>query len=635
MWKSQNTRFIFSPEAAAESLPTCSKESRPCALSKSWSTREPSSACASPACRYGTTCEPSAPTILSAPECSQTFENTAMTLSLPGAFLAKIFHAREKARAYAAREADFGRSLRVSFAKFDPATYSWKIPRFLFQGDWATFSPTWPRYGMMVHTVSCRQVPSGADIGETVSGEHSGEEHEKQNVETNEKRGVVLSILRKEDGTAAQCRWSFGGLQPIFQTEVLLDEVPGQSGSKAGSETLSVALARAEVEAGVLRTLQFKEELASTPQRPQRGEQCAGELADTLRELSRTFAQTGATGTFEFSAEVNCYKTKPWVADTGVTAFGELSGGGIETAQESALWPTVTVHGNGNRSEYGGKSGDGLDTAVKRAGAVSATEPTPTCAGLDGGSNSRRAARARGRYIEGAGAKSATGPTPTVHDKIRGQVAAHGREKRQGYGTQGNLNDEVVRRAESAPWPTPKARDCDPTSRNQKPRDDLKCAVEMGRTKSHTYPTIGTKTMGGCSGSFAKLKELEGIGCLTPEERRAMSSHLTGGKDPERADCGMLNPDWVEWLMDWPIWWTDVDFRNTDGWRCRFVWLDPADDPADWPTPLMERITRRKTNRVNRIETLGNGQVPLCAAVAFVFAFEILEVAIYTERKAA
>lgn len=157
----------------------------------------------------------------------------------------------------------------------------------------------------------------------------------------------------------------------------------------------------------------------------------------------------------------------------------------------------------------------------------------------------------------------------------------------------------------------------------------------MGSTKSHTYPTIGTKTMGGCSGSFAKLKELEGIGCLTPEERRATSSHLTGGKDPERADCGMLNPDWVEWLMDWPIWWTDVDFRNTDGGRCRFVWLDPADDPADWPTPLMERITRRKTNRVNRIETLGNGQVPLCAAIAFVFGFEILEVAIYTERKAA
>ena len=250
----------------------------------------------------------------------------------------------------------------------------------------------------------------------------------------------------------------------------------------------------------------------------------------------------------------------------------------------SATGPTVTVHGNGNRSEYGGKSGDGLDTAVKRAGAKSAPWPTPTCAGLDGGSNSRRAAKARGRYIEGAGAGSATGPTPTAH----------------------------------AAKPVCK----------EKARDALNYAVERGETKSHTYPTVGTKTMGGCSGSFAKLKELEEIGRQTPEERRAMSSRLTGGKDPERADCGMLNPDWVEWLMDWPIYWTDVDFRNTDGGRCRFVWLDPADDPADWPTPLMERITRRKANRVNRIETLGNGQVPLCAAVAFAFGFEIVRVVI-------
>ena len=398
MWKSQNTRFIFSPEAAAESLPTCSKESRPCAPSRSWSTREPSSACASPACRYGTTCEPSAPTIQSAPECSQTYANAATRLSLPGAFRVRIFHAREKARAYAEREADYGRNMRVSFAKFDPVSYSWKIPHFLFQGDWNTYSQTWPRWGMMV-----------------------------------------------------------------------------------------------------------------------RGE---------------------------------CFQLPPWVQDTGATAFGELSGAGIEAAAESAPWPTVTAKGNGNRSEYGGKSGDGLDTAVKRAG------------------------------------------------------------------------------AKSAPWPTPKCRDCDPTSRNQKPRDDLKCAVEMGATKSHLYPTVGTQTMGGCSGSFAKLKELEEIGRLTPEERRAMSSHLTGGKDPDTANCGMLNPDWVEWLMGWPIWWTDVNFRNADGGQCVMPWLDLADDPAEWPTPLMQRITMRKTHRVHRIETLGNGQVPLCAAVAFIYGRAILRVAL-------
>ena len=44
----------------------------------------------------------------------------------------------------------------------------------------------------------------------------------------------------------------------------------------------------------------------------------------------------------------------------------------------------------------------------------------------------------------------------------------------------------------------------------------------------------------------------------------------------------------------------------------------------DWTPPLMARITTKKKHRVPRINTLGNGQVPLCAAVAFVWGFEIL-----------
>ena len=446
MWKDQNTRFIFSPGAAAESLPTCSMGSRPCAPSKSWSTREPSSACVSPACRFGTTCERSAPTIQSAPECSTTYANTATRLSLPGAFLAKIFHARERARAYAEREADYGRNMRVSFAKFDPVSYSWKIPHFLFQGDLATFSQTWPRWGMMVRG-ECFQLPPWVqDTGATAFGELSG-------------AGI-------EDGNAPA---RFFGTSPCRPQP---------------------------------RSAKFRR---STPN-----------LGEVVEEENRRLAESA--------------------------------------------WPTPTAKGNGNRSEYGGKSGDGLDTAVNRA------------------------------------AESATGPTPTAHDRMPGTTKPHGfiidgKEKQR------NLNDEVVRRAISATGPTPKCQDCDPTSRNQKPRDDLKCAVEMGATKSHLYPTVGTQTMGGCSGSFAKLKELEEIGRQTPEERRAMSSHLTGGKDPDTANCGMLNPDWVEWLMGWPIWWTDVNFRNADGGQCVMPWLDLADDPAEWPTPLMQRITTRKTAR--------------------------------------
>lgn len=281
--------------------------------------------------------------------------------------------------------------MRVSFAKFDPVSYSWKIPHFLFQGDLETYSQTWPRYGMMV-----------------------------------------------------------------------------------------------------------------------RGE---------------------------------CFRLPPWVQDTDANAFGGLSGAGIEAEEESTLWPTVTVHGNGNRSEYGGKSGDGLDTAVKRASAQSTT------------------------------------------------------------------------------WPTPCATDHKGSGKNGAERDRLDYAVERGKTKSHIYPTVGTKTMGGCSGSFAKLKKLEEDGRLTAKERRAMSSHLTGGKEPDTTNCGMLNPDWVEWLMGWPFGWTDIAITYGV-----FYWLDLSDDPADWTPPLMQRITTRKKHRVPRIEMLGNGQVPLCAAVAFVWCFEILRV---------
>ena len=186
------------------------------------------------------------------------------------------------------------------------------------------------------------------------------------------------------------------------------------------------------------------------------------------------------------------------------------------------------------------------------------------------------------------------------------------------------LGDDVAdeRAAESAPWPTPCATDHKGSGKNGADRDRLDYAVERGKTKSHLYQTVGTKTMGGCSGSFAKLKELEEIGRQTPEERRAMSSHLTGGKDPDTANVGMLNPDWVEWLMGWPIGWTDID----DGGE--LLWLELDDDPAEWKPPLMHRITRKKKHRVKRIETLGNGQVPLCAAVAFAFGFEIVRVVI-------
>ena len=154
----------------------------------------------------------------------------------------------------------------------------------------------------------------------------------------------------------------------------------------------------------------------------------------------------------------------------------------------------------------------------------------------------------------------------------------------------------------------------------------------MVRGECYPLPTwadaIGATAFGERSGDVIEYltpceNGLEGCANgMTPEERRAMSSHLTGGKDTDTANCLLLNPDWVEWMMGWPLGWTDIAITSGV-----FYWLDLSDDPADWTPPLMARITTRKKHRAPRIETLGNGQVPLCAVIAFVFGFEILEVA--------
>ena len=78
---------------------------------------------------------------------------------------------------------------------------------------------------------------------------------------------------------------------------------------------------------------------------------------------------------------------------------------------------------------------------------------------------------------------------------------------------------------------------------------------------------------------------------------------------------GQLNPDWVEWLMGWPVGHTDAERAS-----CEADFRPLPDDPADLPpdSPLyLPRTTTRRQHRASRIKALGNGQVPLCAAVAF------------------
>jgi DNA (cytosine-5)-methyltransferase 1 len=79
------------------------------------------------------------------------------------------------------------------------------------------------------------------------------------------------------------------------------------------------------------------------------------------------------------------------------------------------------------------------------------------------------------------------------------------------------------------------------------------------------------------------------------------------GNKPETV--GKLNPDWVEWLMGWPIGWTSIEPITELDWR------DWSVDPAD--SDEVPRVAAGIKHRVGRLKAIGNGQVPQVAAMAW------------------
>lgn len=135
---------------------------------------------------------------------------------------------------------------------------------------------------------------------------------------------------------------------------------------------------------------------------------------------------------------------------------------------------------------------------------------TPNYTGLDGGSNSRKALR--NRMI----AQREKFLTPMASDARRSQMKLESLRKRYEKHPQGNLAKQVA-----------------------------------------MFPTPRTKGMCGGTGSFEQMKKLQEQGMITDEERRKMTA----------GNGGALNPDWVEWLMAFPIGWTDLKPLETPKFR--------------------------------------------------------------------
>ena len=114
-------------------------------------------------------------------------------------------------------------------------------------------------------------------------------------------------------------------------------------------------------------------------------------------------------------------------------------------------------------------------------------------------------------------------------------------------GMDGGSNSRKALRKRMEFWPTPVHSEA--RQGLQIRRDGKKGTQTSLSTAVLTWPTATSKGITGGSGGWALLNKN-----TTVEEARLMGAG-TGGQ---------LNPPWVEWLMGWPIGWTDLKPLGTD-----------------------------------------------------------------------
>jgi DNA (cytosine-5)-methyltransferase 1 len=181
---------------------------------------------------------------------------------------------------------------------------------------------------------------------------------------------------------------------------------------------------------------------------------------------------------------------------------------------------------------------------------------TPNTTGLDGGSNSRKALRKR----------QETFPTPTASDHKDQPTSASWKAK-------GAINYKLSNPEIRAMWPTPNTRDWKDSGISQGNRK----SPNLG-TKVH-WPTP-TATMMPSEGAVGAYRRLVDMNVLSVQEAEGM---LEASLNPPRMKKwtpqteqpmdqkpgGKLNPTWVEWLMGWPLGWTDLKPLEMD--KCLYV----------------------------------------------------------------
>jgi hypothetical protein len=153
-------------------------------------------------------------------------------------------------------------------------------------------------------------------------------------------------------------------------------------------------------------------------------------------------------------------------------------------------------------------------------------------------------------------------PTPLASNTKANHLRSNGRPPRSYWATPaasdgqraGTITDKMTGQSlpqmvnTPAKWPMPCATDYKGSGQTGQLRDRLDYAAERGATKSNNYATPQARDFRSGSTDWWD----------NPDRSRNLNDQI-GGK---------LNPTWVEWLMGWPLGWTDLKPLAMDKSHC-------------------------------------------------------------------
>jgi len=229
---------------------------------------------------------------------------------------------------------------------------------------------------------------------------------------------------------------------------------------------------------------------------------------------------------------------------------------------------------------------------------------TPNTTGMDGGSNSRKALRKRLQW-----------PTPLSRERPS-EGAVLQMRKLVDVGEVSIEEAEIMlggslHRKSMAHWPTPSASQ----ARSEGMIGQMRRKVELGEitreeaekmiggslepARMSKWPTPQSRDWKGESGRSAKGTEMDlpaavknfptptsrdWKGARKPETmektgRNSDTNSLCDATEFKDGENGRLNPSWVEWLMNWPIFWSELNVKQANGTEegatCNYVeWFE-------------------------------------------------------------